>query len=53
MQTLLHFEVFLSNFMLLFPRFSLLLLEPSEIYFEDFSVFYYPPGLSDEEAESK
>ena len=40
-------------FMLFFPRFSLLLLEPSEIYFEDFSVFYYPPGLSDEEAESK
>ncbi|XP_068670039.1 protein FAN-like isoform X4 [Montipora foliosa] len=31
-------------------RFSLLLLEPGEIYFEDFSVFYYPSGLSEEEA---
>ncbi|XP_072024442.1 protein FAN-like [Amphiura filiformis] len=34
-------------------RFSLLLLEPSEIYFEDFSVFYYPCGLTDEQAEEK
>jgi hypothetical protein len=31
-------------------RFSLLLLEPSEIYFEDFSVFYYPAGLTEDEA---
>ena len=31
-------------------RFSLLLLEPGEIYFEDFSVFYYPSGLPEEEA---
>lgn len=31
-------------------RFSLLLLEPGEIYFEDFSVFYYPAGLSEDEA---
>ncbi|XP_067052011.1 protein FAN-like isoform X3 [Acropora muricata] len=33
-----------------FTRFSLLLLEPGEIYFEDFSVFYYPSGSSEEEA---
>ena len=31
-------------------RFSLLLLEPSEIYFEDFSVFHYPYDLPEEEA---
>ncbi|XP_077865319.1 protein FAN-like [Saccoglossus kowalevskii] len=31
-------------------RFSLLLLEPGEIYFEDFSVFYYPQGLPEAEA---
>jgi len=31
-------------------RFSLLLLEPGEIYFEDFSVFHYPSELSEEEA---
>lgn len=31
-------------------RFSLLLLEPGEIYFEDFSVFYYPSDLPEEEA---
>eukprot|EP00117_Sycon_ciliatum_P047152 scpid28293/ scgid33705/ Protein FAN; Factor associated with neutral sphingomyelinase activation len=31
-------------------RFSLLLLDPGEIYFEDFSVFYYPIGLDLEEA---
>ena len=31
-------------------RFSLLLLDPGEIYFEDFSAYYYPPGLSEEEA---
>ncbi|XP_077982163.1 protein FAN-like isoform X3 [Glandiceps talaboti] len=31
-------------------RFSLLLLEPGEIYFEDFSVFYYPVGLPEHEA---
>ncbi|XP_071092050.1 protein FAN-like [Haliotis cracherodii] len=31
-------------------RFSLLLLEPGEIYFEDFSVFYYPAGLSEQDA---
>ncbi|XP_062502057.1 protein FAN-like [Corticium candelabrum] len=28
-------------------RFSLLLLEPGEIYFEDFSAIYYPFGLSE------
>ncbi|PFX23712.1 protein FAN-like isoform X2 [Stylophora pistillata] len=33
-----------------FTRFSLLLLEPGEIYFEDFSVFHYPSQLSEEEA---
>ncbi|CAH3169012.1 unnamed protein product [Porites evermanni] len=33
-----------------FTRFSLLLLEPGEIYFEDFSVFYYPSDLPEEEA---
>ncbi|XP_030831134.1 protein FAN-like [Strongylocentrotus purpuratus] len=34
-------------------RFSLLLLDPGEIYFEDFSVYFYPTGLksiSEEEA---
>ncbi|XP_013421222.1 protein FAN [Lingula anatina] len=31
-------------------RFSLLLLDPGEIYFEDFSVFYYPPSPSEDEA---
>ena len=39
-----------SPFKMFFGRFSLLLLEPGEIYFEDFSVFYYPSGLSEEEA---
>ncbi|RMX49368.1 hypothetical protein pdam_00014803, partial [Pocillopora damicornis] len=33
-----------------FTRFSLLLLEPGEIYFEDFSVFHYPNQFSEEEA---
>lgn len=31
-------------------RFNLLLLDPGEIYFEDYSVYYYPNGLSEEEA---
>ncbi|XP_023211855.1 BEACH domain-containing protein lvsF-like isoform X1 [Centruroides sculpturatus] len=31
-------------------RFSLLLLEPSEIYFEDYSVFSYPANFPEEEA---
>ncbi|XP_078680116.1 protein FAN-like [Branchiostoma floridae x Branchiostoma belcheri] len=31
-------------------RFSLLLLDPGEIYFEDFGVFYYTHGLPEEEA---
>uniref|UniRef100_A0A2C9KF32 BEACH domain-containing protein n=1 Tax=Biomphalaria glabrata TaxID=6526 RepID=A0A2C9KF32_BIOGL len=31
-------------------RFSLLLLDPGEIYFEDFSVFYYPAGLSKQQS---
>lgn len=31
-------------------RFSLLLLEPGEIYFEDFSCFCYPSGTSENEA---
>lgn len=31
-------------------RFSLLLLEPGEIYFEDFSVYYYPPAETEEES---
>jgi len=39
-----------SPFKMFFGRFSLLLLEPGEIYFEDFSVFYYPSGSSEEEA---
>jgi len=34
-------------------RFSLLYLEPGEIYYEDFSVYYYPSGLSQEQAISK
>lgn len=33
-------------------RFSLLLLEPGEIYFEDFSVYYYPDGRVDGGSES-
>ena len=42
---------FLSCFVLKFVfRFSLLLLEPGEIYFEDFSVFHYPYDLPEEEA---
>uniref|UniRef100_T1JHX1 WD repeat-containing protein 55 homolog n=1 Tax=Strigamia maritima TaxID=126957 RepID=T1JHX1_STRMM len=31
-------------------RFSLLLLEPGEIYFEDFAVHHYPVGLPEHEA---
>ena len=27
-------------------RFSLLLLDPGEIYFEDFSAYYYPEDVS-------
>ncbi|CAG5129217.1 unnamed protein product, partial [Candidula unifasciata] len=34
-------------------RFSLLLLDPGEIYFEDFSVYYYPAGLSQHQALDK
>lgn len=34
-------------------RFSLLLLDEGEYYFEDFSAFYYPPGLSDDEQAFK
>ncbi|XP_033626549.1 protein FAN-like [Asterias rubens] len=41
---------FLSEVPLQKERFSLLLLEPGEIYFEDFSVFFYPSVESDEEA---
>ena len=35
---------------ILYLRFSLLVLAPGEIYFEDFSVFYYPVGVSEDEA---
>ena len=31
-------------------RFSLLLLEFGEIYFEDFSVIYYPDATTEQEA---
>ncbi|XP_038068745.1 protein FAN-like isoform X1 [Patiria miniata] len=41
---------FLSEVSLQKERFSLLLLEPGEIYFEDFSVFFYPSDLPEEEA---
>ncbi|ESO93010.1 hypothetical protein LOTGIDRAFT_162035 [Lottia gigantea] len=34
-------------------RFSLLLLEPGEIYFEDFSVFFCPSGLPEVEPIKK
>ena len=44
-----HIIIYLKVFFFCL-RFSLLLLEPSEIYFEDFSVFYYPAGLSEDEA---
>ena len=33
-----------------YARFSLLLLEYGEIYFEDFSVNMYPPNLPEAEA---
>ncbi|KAK3746418.1 hypothetical protein QZH41_012767, partial [Actinostola sp. cb2023] len=33
-----------------YTRFSLLLLEPGETYFEDFSVFYYPYDVPEDEA---
>ncbi|XP_048576936.1 protein FAN isoform X2 [Nematostella vectensis] len=33
-----------------YTRFSLLLLEPGEIYFEDFSAFYYPCDVPEDEA---
>ncbi|KAL5021729.1 hypothetical protein ScPMuIL_000884, partial [Solemya velum] len=44
---------FLENDTSAQERFSLLLLEPAEIYFEDFSVFYYPSGLPEAEAIKK
>ncbi|XP_064610940.1 LOW QUALITY PROTEIN: protein FAN-like [Liolophura sinensis] len=44
---------FVENDTSMQERFSLLLLEPGEIYFEDYSVYYYPPGLSEEEAIKK
>ncbi|XP_076470367.1 protein FAN-like [Babylonia areolata] len=34
-------------------RFSLLLLEPGEIYFEDFSVYYFPDGDLDNPAPNR
>eukprot|EP00026_Physarum_polycephalum_P001800 Phypoly_transcript_01803.p1 GENE.Phypoly_transcript_01803~~Phypoly_transcript_01803.p1 ORF type:complete len:984 (+),score=105.94 Phypoly_transcript_01803:185-3136(+) len=34
-------------------RFSLILLEEGEYYFDDFSAFYYPPGRDDEESFRK
>jgi len=33
-----------------FDRFSLLLLEPGEIYFQDFSVTLYPLDCTEDEA---
>lgn len=44
---------FLETDTLAQERFSLLLLDPSEIYFEDFGVFYYPAGLSAQQAINK
>ena len=34
-------------------RFNLLLLEPGEIYFEDYSVYYYPSVQQEDEAIKK
>ncbi|CAH1778819.1 unnamed protein product, partial [Owenia fusiformis] len=34
-------------------RFSLLLLDPGEIYFEDFSVYFYPPNCQPSDCDSK
>lgn len=45
MHMCIYIELYVSYF-----RFSLLLLEPGEIYFEDFSVFYYPAGTTEDEA---
>ncbi|XP_063441618.1 protein FAN-like isoform X2 [Mytilus trossulus] len=41
---------FLENDTASKERFNLLLLDPGEIYFEDYSVFYYPCGLPEQEA---
>ncbi|XP_071176660.1 protein FAN-like [Mytilus edulis] len=41
---------FLENDTASKERFNLLLLDPGEIYFEDYSVFYYPCGLPEPEA---
>ena len=34
-------------------RFSLLLLEPGEIYFQDYTAYFYPTGLAPQEAYKK
>ena len=34
-------------------RFSLVLLEEGEYYFDDFSAYYYPPARDDEESFRK
>lgn len=34
-------------------RFSLLLLEPGEIYFKDYSVYLYPDNVSEAEAQRR
>lgn len=34
-------------------RFSLVLLEEGEYYFDDFSAFYYPPARDDEDSFRK
>ncbi|KAL3859053.1 hypothetical protein ACJMK2_009289 [Sinanodonta woodiana] len=40
---------FLENDIAAQERFNLLLLEPGEIYFEDFSVYYYPQDISEDD----
>jgi hypothetical protein len=34
-------------------RFSLLLLDPGETYFEDFSVDFFPPGCNDRQLSDR
>lgn len=38
---------------LIFARFNLLLLEPGEIYFEDYSVTYFPKGTVKADKEKR
>ncbi|ELT88952.1 hypothetical protein CAPTEDRAFT_180999 [Capitella teleta] len=42
-----------DSILLFLPRFSLLLLEPGEIYFQDYTTYYYPSRLAPQEAYKK